>query len=131
MRTIPLTSLPGKERYASFSPDGGQIAFVWDGEKGDNEDIYVKVIGTEVPLRLTTNPAPDRYPVWSPDGRQIAFARASTKGSELFVMPALGGPERKIQSRSSSLDHCSGMMSWSPDGQLLAIADREGDQYHV
>ena len=79
MRTTPLTTLPGKERHPSFSPDGDRIAFVWDGEKGDYDDIYVKVIGTEVPLRLTSNPARDGYPVGSPDGRQIAFVRASAE----------------------------------------------------
>jgi len=129
MRTIPLTTLSGKERHPSFSPDGSRIAFVWDGEKGDNEDIYVKAIGTEVPFRLTASPARDGYPVWSPDGRQIAFVRATATGSELLVVPALGGPERRIYSRSSTLEHCSGMMSWSPDGQLLAIADREREQF--
>ena len=39
VRTTPLTSLPGQERYPSFSPDGNQIAFAWDGENGDNQDI--------------------------------------------------------------------------------------------
>jgi Tol biopolymer transport system component/DNA-binding winged helix-turn-helix (wHTH) protein len=125
MQTIPLTSLAGKERDPSFSPDGGQVAFVWDGEKGDNEDIYVKVIGTDVPLRLTTNPAADRYPAWSPDGRHIAFQRSSGEESGLFMIPALGGPERKIRSRSH-LAHCRGGASWSPDGQFLAIADDAG-----
>ena len=123
-RTIPLTTLPGKERHPSFSPEGDRIAFVWDGEKGDNDDIYVKVIGTEVPFRLTTSPAAEGSPAWSSDGRHIAFVRASAEGSEVFVIPALGGPERKIHSRLSSLDVCA-IMSWSPDGQLLAIADRE------
>ena len=41
MQTSPLTTLPGLESAATFSPDGNQVAFVWDGEKGDNEDIYV------------------------------------------------------------------------------------------
>ncbi len=125
MRTVPLTSLPGNERHPSFSPDGGQIAFAWDGEKRDNEDIYVKVIGTEVPLRLTTNPAADRHPVWSLDGRYIAFLRCSADGGGLFVVPALGGPERQIHRRSTSLGICASGASWSPDGQFLAIADTD------
>jgi Tol biopolymer transport system component/DNA-binding winged helix-turn-helix (wHTH) protein len=127
MRTIPLTTLPGNERDPSFSPDGDRIAFAWTGEKGDNEDIYVKVVGTERPFQLTTNPAAEQYPAWSPDGRRIAFFRASAVGSELVVIPALGGAERTILSRSSSLKDCN-CMSWSPDGQLLAIADREADK---
>src|SRR5262249_44841903 len=41
---VPLTSYPGNEGQASFSPDGNQVAFVRDGEKQDNNDIYVKLI---------------------------------------------------------------------------------------
>ena len=96
MVTTPLTSLPGQERHPSFSPDGSQIAFSWDGENGDNQDIYIKVIGAGAPLRLTTDPAEDRTPVWSPDGRYISFVRSSDKESELLVIPALGGHERKV-----------------------------------
>ena len=125
MRTIPLTTLPGKERHPTFSPDGGQVAFSWDGEKGDNEDIYVKLVGSEVPLRLTTNPASDRNPAWSPDGRQIAFVRSSTEASGLFVVPALGGPERKIQSLPYSLHDGATGPSWSPSGDLLALAVKD------
>ena len=59
---MPVTSYPGSELYPSFSPDGRQIAFTWDGEKGDNYDIYVKLVGETNALRLTTDPAADALP---------------------------------------------------------------------
>jgi len=42
LQPVPLTSYPGDERWASFSPDARQVAVVWTGEKDDNMDIYVK-----------------------------------------------------------------------------------------
>jgi Tol biopolymer transport system component/DNA-binding winged helix-turn-helix (wHTH) protein len=124
VRTTPLTSLPGQERYPSFSPDGNQIAFAWDGENGHNQDIYIKVVSAGVPLRLTTHPAADQKPVWSSDGRHIAFIRSSEEGSGIFVIPALGGPERKIASLLPEHEWAAGP-SWSPDGRLLAISERQ------
>lgn len=41
MKLIPFTTFAGNEFSPTFSPDGSQIAFSWDGEKGDNFDIYV------------------------------------------------------------------------------------------
>jgi len=70
---ISLTTYPGAERFPTFSPDGRQVAFSWDGEKRDNYDIYVKLVDGGDPLRLTSDPANDMYPAWSPDGRFIAF----------------------------------------------------------
>ena len=72
---VPLTSYPGEERQPSFSPDGNQVAFSWNGEKQDNFDIYVMPISSGNPVRLTTDPAQDTSPAWSPDGRTIAFLR--------------------------------------------------------
>ncbi len=54
-----MTSTPGSETYPTFSPDGDQIAFAWNEEKGDNRDIYVKMIGSTESHRLTTDPAGD------------------------------------------------------------------------
>ena len=119
---VPLTSYPGSELYPSFSPDGNQVAFAWDGEKQDNFDIYVKLVGSGAPLRLTTDPAEDTCPAWSPDGRQIAFVRQKGNQAAIYVISPLGGPERKLADFRPT-DFLS--MSWSPDGKWLAVGELE------
>ena len=84
-QVVPLTSYPGQENGPSFSPDGNQTAFAWNGEKRDNWDIWVKVVGETHALRLTTDPAPDVYPAWSPDGTHIAFCRGGLLRSVVFT----------------------------------------------
>jgi len=71
---VPFTTYPGFAWDPSFSPDVNQVAFVWDGVKG-NDDIYIKEIGSEPPRRLTTDPHGDDSPAWAPDGHSIAFVR--------------------------------------------------------
>lgn len=122
---LPLTTLNGWEWEPTFSPDGEQVAFKWTGEKSDNDDIYVKMIGSPEVHRLTTDPAPDAVPSWSPDGRQIAFVRMSAgtrdKGSvgTIHLISPLGGPDRRL---SDVLVPGWGQLSWSPDGKWLAAA---------
>jgi Tol biopolymer transport system component len=110
-RVVPLTALPGGEYRPTFSPDGQQVAFSWNGEKADNYDIYVKMIGSSELHRLTTDPAADGVPAWSPDGRRIAFVR----GGAIHLVSPLGGPDRKV-----SGEILAGSLSWSPDGRWLA-----------
>ena len=121
LTAVPLTSYPGSEEGASFSPDGNQVAFAWNGEKQDNWDIYVKVVGSEPPLRLTTNKADDRWPAWSPDGRQIAFCRdlGGGKGGVVLISP-LGGPEQMLTEFSYN---GAGSLSWFRDGSALAMVE--------
>jgi Tol biopolymer transport system component len=133
MRIIPFTSFPGHQDEARFSPDGNQIAFSWGGETEDNRDIYVKLIGTEKPLRLTTttHPGEDHYPAWSPDGRSIAFWRYDSKNEAgIYVVPALGGPERRLHTMNlSGLDlDWDESLDWSPDGKYLAYSEGRGGQ---
>ena len=123
MRIVPITTFPGFQGNARFSPDGNQIAFTWYGDKDYNKDIYVKQIGAEKPLRLTTDPAKDDSPTWSPDGRYIAFRRHREGKDAIYVIPALGGLERKLlTSNGSFFDDSS--MDWSPDGKYLAYVER-------
>ena len=98
----PLTALPGNVMSPTFSPDGSQVAFGWDGESnGQGFDLYVKVIGSGKPLRLTYHPADRLSAAWSPDGRSIAIARvAGEEDSGIYLIPPTGGPERKLAARS-------------------------------
>src|ERR687898_2084728 len=89
--------------------------------------IYIKVVGAAVPLRLTTHPAADQKPIWSPDGRHIAFVRLSGEGRGLVMIPALGGPERKIGAMIPEHEWAAGP-SWSPDGKLLAYSESQQPQ---
>ena len=125
---IPLTSYRGSETFSSFSPDGNQVAFSWDGEKEGIFDVYVKLIGPGAPLRLTSGPESSFGPKWSPDGSAIAFVRRSFEEKfSVIVVPALGGPERKAGSYASvngggSLPLSS--LCWTSDSKALIVSAR-------
>ena len=118
---VMLTMLRGLETCPTFSPDGSQIAFSWNGEKEDNFDIYVKFVGSSEVRRVTTDPAADVSPAWSPDGRQIAFVRARSAlegGATIQLVSPLGGADRKLSDfRVSAYAPDSTPIAWSPDGR--------------
>jgi len=75
--------------------------------------------GTGSPLQLTKGSHKEWGPVWSPDGREIAFERDSGGGATIYLVPALGGAERKLADVSFQ-----GSLDWSLDGKFLAVPDR-------
>jgi Tol biopolymer transport system component len=108
----------GGEEGATLSPDGEQVAFTWNGEKRDNFDIYLKMIGSSEMRRLTTDPAMDIMPSWSADGRQIAFVRIGRDGLRIHLVSPVGGSDRKL----SDFPTAFATPSWSPDSRWLAAA---------
>jgi len=124
LHALPLTTYLGTQDWPSFSPDGSQVAFAWDGEKQDNFDIYVKRIGPGPPLRLTRDPATDTAPVWSPDGGSIAFLRASGPGKSAVVLVSpLGGPERVV-GEIVRFEPMNKGLGWAPDSKSLVVFDQ-------
>jgi Tol biopolymer transport system component len=123
-RIVPFTSFPADEFNAAFSPDGGRIAFVWNGEDGGNYDVYVMAIGASTPLRLTRHPDSDVGPAWSPDGRRIVFARYSSRERQLLTVPAEGGSEQVVATVGLGPADPSAPLAWSPDGRFVAYSDR-------
>src|SRR2546425_798187 len=129
---VPFTSSPGQKSDPVFSPGGNEIAYTWKGENDDNSDIYVKLIGAGGPLRLTSSPAEEYCPAWSPDGRYIAFMRGGDRGGigapsrdrAYYLIPALGGAERKIGEAYGQRQLYEECLEWSRDGKYLLVADR-------
>ena len=129
VNVVPLTSYPGGSQFPAFSPDGNEIAFAWTGgESGLDFDLYRKQVGSENAVRLTTTHANEALtPAWSPDGRYIAYIRVGTDYSGLYLVPALGGPVRKLSDVSDAVSLAS-FLSWSPDSKWLAFPGPENSR---
>jgi tricorn protease len=111
-----LTSHPGGEGWARFSPDGKRLAFV--GSYDGNSDVYVMPAEGGEPKRLTYTPEPDRVLGWTPDGKHVSVA--STHGAwggfspRLWLVPADGGVAVETKLKEIA------MGSISPDGKTIA-----------
>jgi Tol biopolymer transport system component/DNA-binding winged helix-turn-helix (wHTH) protein len=123
---VPFTSLPGIATAPAFSPDGSRIAFAWDGgnaKPGVPEfDLYVKALGGEEKLQLTHHPSEWISSAWSPDGTRIAFHRMAGNDTGIYVVSALGGPERKLMGTRIPYN-VAAPVSWSPDGKWIAFGN--------
>jgi Tol biopolymer transport system component/DNA-binding winged helix-turn-helix (wHTH) protein len=126
----PVVTNVGAKYTPNLSSDGQHLAFAWNGGAGPHFSIYVKLIGTEESLRLTKQASIDFNPVWSPDGRYIAFCRVQKGEQGIYIIPALGGAERKVRKTLWEEQEfyetlgSAGRLSWSPDGKLLAFSER-------
>ncbi|HSU55785.1 MAG TPA: hypothetical protein VLT36_17145, partial [Candidatus Dormibacteraeota bacterium] len=135
LASVPLTSYPGIQQFPSFSPEGSRIAFSWEEPGKHPSGIYVKLIGSGEPVRLTSG-GTDLAPAWSPDGRSIAFLRIlGHLDVAVMIVPAIGGPLRKLASLSFETDFTaapyawepsSPFLAWSPNGKWLLALDQVG-----
>ncbi len=122
---VPLTSYPGLEKDPTFSPDGNQVAFSWNGENQDNFDIYVKLVGSAgAPLRLTEHLAREDMPAWSLDGQRIAFHRHDGDTVSVWLVSPLGGSARPLIEINPTADWLDTTMAWAPDSKTLYVPDQ-------
>ncbi len=112
----PITSMTGNQRFPSFSPDGSEIVFSWEGENAAAPGLYITTRDGGPVRRLTSDPEPERAPAWSPDGRSIAFIRG--EHSVMLVSP-VGGSARKMADTDGKF------VSWTPDAESVLISKRQ------
>ena len=88
-----VTFEDGLQGQPAWSPDGKFLAYV--SNHGGNVDIWVQPLAGGRAVRVTSDPANDWQPDWSPDGNSLVF-RSERDSGGIFVVPALGGAERKL-----------------------------------
>jgi len=104
-----LTFGSGLQTDVTWSPDGTRIAYA--AEAGGNFDIWVQPVAGGEAIQLTKSPAQDTQPSWSPDGQSIVF-RSERDAGGLFLVPAVGGPERQLTSFGAQ-------PQWTADGARI------------
>ena len=123
-----LTSHPGQELFARFSPDGRHIAFT--GQYDGSEQVYVVPVTGGEPKRLTwypsQGPLPDRWGYdhqvygWTPDGEAVLFRSLregfSLTGSRLYTVKLSGGLPEALPMT------VSGAGALSPDGERILFS---------
>jgi cell division ATPase FtsA len=108
---------------ATWSPDGGRLAFVADPDGVQN--VYVFDLATGDMTQLTDNPQDVGDPAWSPDGATIAYwVQGAESGQDIWTIPAEGGtPVQLTQQPGDDADP-----AWSPTGNEIAFSStRNGD----
>ena len=110
------------DRFPSFSPDGGRIAFAHGTFAESTIQIVSARGGGERLSPLPPDSGVAAEPVWSPDGSRIAYGDGRAIRA---VAPDGGTPE--LIARDLPMVSCgSGGLAWSPDGRQIAVGRGAG-----
>jgi tricorn protease len=106
--------------YRTPSINGSTIVFVCE------DDLWTVDAGGGVARRLTAGPAACTLPRISPDGTLVAYVGRDEGSPEVYVIPAIGGPPRRLTFLGSDALYVSG---WSPDGREIFFTSDAGSPF--
>ncbi|MEE3248579.1 MAG: DPP IV N-terminal domain-containing protein, partial [Chloroflexota bacterium] len=110
-----------------------RVRFRYDtlGWRGDaHYHLFVVDIESSESRQITDGDWDDTSPVWSPDGSQIAFMAGRRDDRDLlalneaYIVLATGGEAELVSQGLSSV----GALTWSPDGQRLAVVGSDAPE---
>ena len=86
LATTPLATAARAAIPRFPQPAPGGVVFVADG------NIWEVPRAGGLAVRLTSAPGQDMFPRVSPDGKWIAYTEAGNAGTDVWVIPSVGGP---------------------------------------
>lgn len=109
--------IPGYYRFPTIA--GDQVVFVCE------DDLWTIPLDGGLARRLTANLGEVSRPWLSSDGSLLSFVGREEGHPEIYVMPAAGGPARRLTYLGGSLTWTAG---WSPSGKII-FASNAGHWY--
>ena len=92
---------------------GETVVFVAD------DDLWRVGADGGVAHRLTAGLGEPATPCLSPDGRWIAYVGRDEQHAEVWLMPAAGGPPRRLTWLAADVS----VRGWTPEGRILFVSD--------
>ena len=86
------------------------------------DDLWTVATVGGVARRLTSNRGEITYPLLSPDGKQVAFVGREEGAPDVYIMPAGGGPERRLTFLASTMR----IVGWNAASTHILFASNHG-----
>lgn len=121
-----LTTFPGTENFAKFSPDGKWLAFTasYDGAPA----VYMMSAEGGAPIRLTYNPGGAQVVAWTPDGTEVVFRsrfeNVVGRDPNLYSVSVKGGAPVRLP-----LDR-GVLVSFMPEQHKFLYCRRGNEEYY-
>lgn len=111
----------------AWSPDGQKIAYMSMQEQKQRNDgasqIHIKNVDGLNDVALTHDTWANVHPVWSLNGEKIAFFSERDGKYNMFALYVMSKDGKDVHKLSESVYSENATLTWSPDGQKIAVGD--------